>query len=175
MDRQRIRTFLLGTLAGALAGILLAPRSGRELRGDLADRAGEARERGREAYFDVQERTRERVSESRRRGPSTTAEPVFRQPPDEPPPVADLGTRRPPDAAPGPTALRDVSRGEPGSDAAADAGSDAAQDERSEELRRKVRETRERLRQRLDGPRGVVDDPVEGEPEGGDREDRDRG
>src|SRR3712207_2501352 len=54
LDKQRLRTFLLGGAVGILAGILLAPRSGRELRGSIADRAGEARERSRETYFEAQ-------------------------------------------------------------------------------------------------------------------------
>ncbi|MGI8866522.1 MAG: YtxH domain-containing protein [Rubrobacteraceae bacterium] len=65
IDKQRIRTFLIGGAAGAIAGILLAPRSGRELRGSISNRAGEARERGRESYFDVGERMRERISRTR--------------------------------------------------------------------------------------------------------------
>ena len=44
LDKQRLRTFLLGGAAGILAGILLAPRSGKELRGSVMERAGEARE-----------------------------------------------------------------------------------------------------------------------------------
>src|SRR4028119_723700 len=77
LDKQRLRTFLLGGAAGILAGILLAPRSGRELRGSLANHAGEARERGRETYFDAQEQMRERLAEVRegaRRPPDTTQE-----------------------------------------------------------------------------------------------------
>src|SRR5918995_1901135 len=65
LDRQRLRTFVLGGAVGALVGILLAPRSGKELRGSLANRAGEARERGRETYFDAQEQMRERLAEVR--------------------------------------------------------------------------------------------------------------
>src|SRR3712207_9445170 len=64
-DKQRLRTFLLGTAAGILAGILLAPRSGRELRGSVIERAGEARERGRETLFEARERMQERLSEAR--------------------------------------------------------------------------------------------------------------
>ncbi|HKZ27325.1 MAG TPA: YtxH domain-containing protein, partial [Rubrobacteraceae bacterium] len=45
VDKQKIGTFVLGGIAGALAGILLAPKSGKELRGSIANRAGEARER----------------------------------------------------------------------------------------------------------------------------------
>ena len=137
LDRQRLRTFVLGGAVGALVGILLAPRSGKELRGSLANRAGEARERSRETYFDAQEQMRERLAEVREGS---------RQRPE----VVDLGDssseetevrRRP--------YLRDVSRDvEP--EAVEETIADA---ERSEELRRKVRETRERLRgPKEDGP-----------------------
>ena len=64
LDKQRLRAFLLGGAAGILAGILLAPRSGRELRGSVMERAGEARERGRETLFEAQERMQERLSEA---------------------------------------------------------------------------------------------------------------
>jgi gas vesicle protein len=130
LDKQRLRSFVLGGAAGLLAGILLAPRSGKELRGSIRDRAGEARERSRESLFEAQERMQERISE-------------VREGPD----------RRPAKAAPEtPTRpfLRDVSRGED-----EPAGSGA---ERSEELRRKVRETRARLRSNLDKPRGGGED-----------------
>ncbi len=137
LDTQRLRTFLLGTAAGILAGILLAPRSGRELRGSVAERAGEARERGRETLFEARERMQERLSEvregSRQRPPESSG-----------PQPEDVAPRRP--------YLRDVS-GDAGGEE--DAG-------RSEELRRKVRETRARLKGRLEGPRGVGED---GEPD----------
>src|SRR5919112_5574883 len=70
LDKQRLRTFLLGGAAGILAGILLAPRSGKEMRGSVAERAGEARERGRETLFEARERMQERLSEARE-GPRT--------------------------------------------------------------------------------------------------------
>ena len=131
LDKQRLRTFLLGGAAGILVGILLAPRSGKELRGSVVERAGEARERSRETLFEARERMQERLSEVRE-GPHL-----------------DPSGPRPEDAAtPRGSHLRDVSRGaeeEP-------VGRDA---ERSEELRRKVRETRARLKGRLDGPRPV--------------------
>ena len=136
LDKQRLRTFLLGGAAGIVAGILLAPRSGKELRGSVMERAGEARERSRETLFEARERRQERLSEAREgphRGPP---EPSGSRPEDDTP------LRSPP---------RDLSRGfeyEP-------AGRDA---ERSEELRRKVRETRARLRGRFDGPREVGED-----------------
>ena len=130
MDRARLRTFLLGGAAGLLAGVLIAPRSGRELRGSLTDRAGEARGRGRESFFETREGMRERRSAllDRRDRP---AEPA-RQAPTEEPTVA----------AP---RLRDVSH-DPEAIVEAPAEGPATGAERSEELRKKVRETRERLR-----------------------------
>ena len=123
LDKQRLRTFVLGGAVGALVGILLAPRSGRELRGALSNRAGEARERGRETYFGAQEQMRDRLAEVREGS---------RQSPE----AVDLGGSTPEEAATPRPYLRDVSR-----DVVGD-----AEAERSEELRRKVRETRERLR-----------------------------
>ena len=136
LDKQRLRTFVLGGAVGALVGILLAPRSGRELRGSLANRAGEARERGRETYFGAQEQMRDRLAEVRE-GPRKQR-----------PEVVDLGGSTPPEGettTPRPH-LRDVSRDVARGVEAAD-GTTAADVERSEELRRKVRETRERLRE----------------------------
>ena len=146
LDKQRLRTFLLGGAAGILAGILLAPRSGRELRGSIADRAGEARERGRETYFEAQERMRERLAEARegsRRRPEDadlTAGAAGPPPEDETPVVTQRQPR-----------LRDVSRDVASEEPEEDTGLGA---ERSEELRKKVRETRARLTERLDGSRG---------------------
>lgn len=135
LDKGRLRTFLLGGAAGLLAGVLLAPRSGKELRGSLADRAGEARERGRESYFEAQEEMRERMAATREgRRP---------QPGPEAPPASTI-------PAEPRTRLRDVSSGvEP-----TEAEDYAGEVERSEELRRKVRETRERLRGKRDLGRG---------------------
>ena len=152
LDKQRLRTFLLGGAAGILAGILLAPRSGKELRGSIADRAGEARERSRETYFEAQERMRERLAEAREGS----------RPRPEDPDLVTSGTAGPEDETPAAAQrrpqLRDVSRdvagGEPGGETTA---------ERSEELRKKVRETRARLTERLGGSRG------------GEQEDRDPG
>ncbi len=133
LDKGRLRTFLVGGAAGLLAGVLLAPRSGRELRGSLANRAGEARERGRESYFEAQEGMRDRVAASRE---------VRRPGPEPEAPPANT-------AAAGPH-LRDVSGGiEP-----AQTEDLVGEAERSEELRRKVRETRERLRGKRDLGRG---------------------
>ena len=140
LDKQRLRSFLLGGAAGILAGVLLAPRSGRELRGSLRERAGEARERSRESLFEAQERMQERLSETRE-GPN-------RRPEAEPadPNRAQTASGAPSGTQPRPF-LRDVSR-DVDEDEPTGRGA-----ERSEELRRKVRETRARLRENLDGPR----------------------
>lgn len=154
LDRQRLRAFLLGGVAGVLAGVIFAPRSGRELRGSLADRAGEARERSRETLFEAQERLQERRSAARE---GTRLRP--QSPPDPVEGVAGLGGN----PAPGEPVterprLREVPRAVPGESGAVGegtSGEEAGRDaERSEELRRKVRETRARLRGRLDGGSG---------------------
>jgi gas vesicle protein len=138
VDKQRLRTFVLGGAVGALVGILLAPRSGRELRGSLANRAGEARERSRERYFGAQEQMRDRLAEAREGS---------RKPrPD----VANLGGPSPSEDDPDLPRphLRDVSKDVVGGD------EESTDEERSEELRRKVKETRERLRGREGGEPG---------------------
>lgn len=153
MDKQRLRAFLLGGAAGLLAGVILAPRSGRELRGSLADRAGEARERSRETLFEAQERLQERRAAaregSRARDVDDEAAIIVdpagpAQPPGEPAPQepAQLHPR-----------LREVPR-EVSRDFAEDPPDESVEreTERAEELRRKVRETRARLRERLDVP-----------------------
>lgn len=140
MDRARLRTFLVGGAAGLLAGVLIAPRSGRELRGSLSDRAGEARERGRESFFETREGMRERRAAFR----EGRGRPSARQdPPEEAAPTARPRLREVSVDPEGPAAERS---GEP-------IGGPVGEAERSEELRRKVRETRERLRGKQDlGP-----------------------
>lgn len=135
LDKQRLKTFLLGGAAGAVAGVLLAPRSGREIRNTIANRAEEFRERGNESYFEARERLQDRLADARNFRRHSAA--------DE----ADAG----PDAgvvdSPGETSprgvphLRDVSAG----------GQRETQDARAEELRKKVQETRARIRARLEG------------------------
>lgn len=138
LDKQRLRSFLLGGLTGILAGVLLAPRSGKETRGTIRDRAGEARDRGRETYFDTQERMREHVSATREGAARYPEQPVSHPPRTEP--AEEVVSERP--------VLRDVSRDVPADD---ESGGEE-EVSRSEELRRKVRETRDRLRARVDGP-----------------------
>ncbi len=167
IDKQRLRTFLLGGVAGALAGFLLAPRSGKELRGSIANRAGEARERGRETYFEAQERMAERFAErsaersarapreERRADPDlsqeTVSDPRARRHDADAQPTGEL--RRP--------ALRDVSRDafEPAPLEVAEGIPGPVPDKRSEELRKRVHETRARLRARLEKSGG--EDPEE--------------
>ena len=157
LDKQRIRTFVLGGIAGALAGILLAPKSGKELRGSITSRAGEARERGRETYFEAHERMQERIARARERSlrPEETrieggpaAAPLPNLGPAAPDPVLDPDPPLEEVAPTDPPPLRDASREVPRS----------AFGEDPEELRRRVRETRSRLRARLDAP-GPEDTP----------------
>lgn len=142
LDKQRLTTFVLGGIAGVLAGILLAPRSGKELRGSMASRAGEARERSRETYFEAQERMRERVSKARERpfgpGEDSVANTLPKLAPAAPETTLEeyepsVGT--PPVTPPSP--LRDASR-------------PPQEDPDTEEIRRRIRETRSRLQARLD-------------------------
>ena len=165
LDKQKLGTFVLGGLTGVLAGILFAPKSGRELRGNISSRAGETRERGRETYFDAQERMQERVAEARERphrpfgadlaeeeavdplpkfGPAAPEhgfEPLVDPAPAEPP-LAGAPADSPP--------LRDVSR-----DATRPVSSPT---ENTEEMRRRIQETRLRLRARLEDPRRDPDE-----------------
>jgi hypothetical protein len=153
LDRSKLRTFVLGGLVGVAAGILLSPRSGKELRGSIANRAGEARERGRETYFEAQERARERLAEARDRPPPryntpedtlsprpAESRPRLVEPLGEPlgPPAEEPGVEEPVSIPP---PLRDVS-----GEASPGLGGDP------EELRRRIREARSRLRERLDSP-----------------------
>ena len=153
LDKQRLTTFVLGGIAGAVAGIFLAPKSGRELRGSIASRAGEARERSRETYFEAQERMQERMAESRERPPRSREgarpEQIDALGPTAAPPETILGAETP-DAAPeevprsATPPLRDVSW---------DASRPEPREEPDpEEIRRKIQETRSLLRARLDRP-----------------------
>jgi hypothetical protein len=162
LDKQRLRTFVLGGIAGVLAGILFAPKSGKELRGSISSRAGEARERGLETYFEAQERMQERIAEVR--------EPPTRQGEARPVHAADLfptpepGVPDPmPDPEPptrtslGPPPLRDVSWDVPSETPMAGAPASGKNPD-PEEIQRKIEETRLRLRARLESP-GPEDAP----------------
>jgi len=171
LDRQRVRTFLLGGLAGVVAGMLFAPRSGKETRGHLATGAGDARERGREALWGTRERLEERVAARRYRLPTEgrTAAPrgAADGAPTEEVPANLRGAAgasgpptTPPDAHPH---LRGVPRRPEGGPSAEDVPGEGTPD--PEELRRRISETRSRLRARLergesggDGPGGAQSD-----------------
>jgi gas vesicle protein len=143
LDKQKLRTFVLGGIAGALAGVLLAPRSGKELRGSISNRAGEARERGRETYFEAQERMQERFSGAREHIPRETGparESVVEKLPRLSSDIEEV--------SPDPPLLRDVSRDMPRPSPGED----------PEELRRRIQEARLRLRARL-GEGGAEDVP----------------
>lgn len=159
LDKQRLRTFVLGGIAGALAGILLAPKSGKELRGSITSRAGEARERGRETYFEAQERMQERIAEARERPPrqrearpaQTVADSFPKlEEPDAPGPLSDL--EAPARTPLGPPPLRDVSRDVFPETPPLDASQPAPSAADPEEIRQKIQETRSRLRARLEAP-----------------------
>jgi len=55
--------FLLGGAVGALAALLFAPKSGRELRGDIADATRKGVDTARERAGDYYESSRERATE----------------------------------------------------------------------------------------------------------------
>jgi hypothetical protein len=156
LDRQRVRTFLLGGLAGVVAGLLFAPRSGRETRGSLYTGAGTARERGRETLFETRERLEERLAARRYRLPEGGRAPVT------PRAAAPGGAQAPddPQAAPPETRphLHEVPPRDPGAGEDAAARGEMMPDEAAdpEELRRRISQTRSRLRERLrrDGPAG---------------------
>lgn len=141
LDKQKLGTFVLGGVAGALAGILLAPRSGKELRGSITSRAGEVRERGRESYFEARERARERAAEVRDAPPARDTELDLTVGPPPDPEPAEPPRVFPPAAPP----LRDVSSEDTVSAEAPPEGD-------PEELRRRIQETRSRLRARLERP-----------------------
>jgi hypothetical protein len=165
LDRQRVRTFLLGGLAGVVAGMLFAPRSGKETRGSISTGAGAVRERGRESLFETRERLEERLSARRYRSPGgrearSAAPGASAVPPDVEPPLRET----PPESPGARPHLRGVPRPVE-EDPAADAGAAGppAEGVDPEDLRRRISETRSRLRARLDegrggGPSGRRDD-----------------
>src|SRR2546423_15259290 len=59
----RIAFFLLGGMIGAVAALLLAPKSGRELRADIADTARKGVDQARERAGEYYEVGRERAAE----------------------------------------------------------------------------------------------------------------
>ena len=69
-DRSQMSSVLLGLVcgaaAGAVLGLLLAPRPGAELRHQMADSARRAKQRATEAYDQASGRVRDVVERSRR-------------------------------------------------------------------------------------------------------------
>ena len=57
--------FMFGALLGATVALLLAPKSGEELREDLSDRATDAFERGKGIAQNVSQQARELGSQAR--------------------------------------------------------------------------------------------------------------
>lgn len=60
---QQLTCFLLGGAVGALVALLFAPKSGRELRADIADTARKGVDGARERANDYYDQTRERATE----------------------------------------------------------------------------------------------------------------
>lgn len=160
VDKQKIGTFVLGGIAGVVAGILVAPKSGKELRGSIANRAGEARERGRETYFEAQERAQERFAEARERAPRgeedrpirTLGDSLPKLDPSDAEPLMEAFAEASVESPPTSPTLRDVSQDSP-----REVTLPASEEEPDpEEIRRKIQETRSRLRARLDAsePKG---------------------
>jgi gas vesicle protein len=54
---------LIGSVLGALAGILFAPKSGKELRSDIKDKGSKVLKDGREIYSDASTRVKEILEE----------------------------------------------------------------------------------------------------------------
>jgi hypothetical protein len=148
LDRQRVRTFLLGGLAGVIAGMLFAPRSGKETRGAMTTGAGAARERGRETLFGTRERLEERLSARRYRSPrereARHAAPGAGD--DRPTEAASPAAEPHPEPRP---RLHEVPRRPVGEESGGAGGTGEAVGD-PEELRRRILETRSRLRARLD-------------------------
>jgi gas vesicle protein len=59
----QVTCFLLGGAVGALAALLFAPKSGRELRGDIADATRQGVDRARDKANEYYEVSRERATE----------------------------------------------------------------------------------------------------------------
>ena len=65
---------LMGGILGALAGLLLAPKPGRQLRSELRERGEEAFEDARQFYAEAQEKAKTLVEDARRRAEEMTKE-----------------------------------------------------------------------------------------------------
>lgn len=65
---------LMGGILGAMAGLLFAPKSGRELRSELKEKGGEAFEDAKKFYAESQEKAKAIVEDARRRAEDLTRE-----------------------------------------------------------------------------------------------------
>lgn len=59
------RGILAGSVFGALAGVLFAPKSGKELRSDISEKGREVFGEGREFYFDTRKRAKKVLKEAK--------------------------------------------------------------------------------------------------------------
>jgi gas vesicle protein len=57
--------FLIGSFLGALAGILFAPKSGKELRSDIKEKGNEVLKDAKEIYTDASTRAKEIIEEAK--------------------------------------------------------------------------------------------------------------
>ena len=57
--------FLIGGILGALAGILFAPKSGKELRSDIQEKGTAVLRDGKEIYSDTKKRAKKIIKEAR--------------------------------------------------------------------------------------------------------------
>jgi gas vesicle protein len=62
-----LRGLLTGAILGALAGVLFAPKSGKELRDEIKQKGGEAFEEAKEFYSDARGKAKAIVDDARRR------------------------------------------------------------------------------------------------------------
>ncbi len=67
-ERQQgdfFKGFLIGGILGTLAGVLFAPKPGKELRSEIKEKGTEVLEEGREIYADASKRAKEIIEEAR--------------------------------------------------------------------------------------------------------------
>ena len=68
-ERKRLGTFLkgfvIGGFLGALAGILFAPKSGKELRSDIKEKGSEVLKDAKEIYADASTKAKEIIEEAK--------------------------------------------------------------------------------------------------------------
>ena len=62
---QFFKGFLIGGVLGALAGILFAPRSGKELRSDIKEKGSEALKDTKDSYADASTKAKEIIVEAK--------------------------------------------------------------------------------------------------------------